>query len=94
MDPFLFHGDCHGDTCDGRKNEIQQAFDIPHSGVHAAPPRHVRPPTAVVMLDIAILGLGMFAAYEEEAASSSAHPPVTGNKADDGLQYEGNGGVF
>jgi hypothetical protein len=46
------------------------------------------------MLNIPILGLSVFAAYEESAASSSTHPPVAGNKANDGLQDEGNDRVF
>jgi hypothetical protein len=40
------------------------------------------------VLDVAVLGLGILATYEVKRASSSASPPVTAGKTNDGLQDE------
>jgi hypothetical protein len=45
------------------------------------------------VLDVAILGLGVFTAYKVERASSSTSPPVTAGKADDGLQDKADNNV-
>jgi hypothetical protein len=42
------------------------------------------------VFDVAILGLGVLSTDKVEAAGNSTSPPVTADKADDGLYDEGD----
>ncbi len=48
----------------------------------------------VVLLDVPVLSLGVFTPYEVEAAGNSTSPPVTADKADDGLYDESDDWVL